>query len=127
MQSLYAQNVAQRGGRQQSCRVLSVGHAVHRGDRIEDAIVDDGVDSDGHRVLREYLLGRHVERDRAQVNYLNGVHARQNEEETGSFGTAAQIATKAKDDRPLELFDNFYAKANAKRERHDHEQIGEHD
>ncbi len=117
LQGLGAQNVSESGGGEQSRRVLHVGDLVDGLDRIEHSIVDHGVHGHGHRVLGEDLLRRHVERDRAQVDRLNAVHARQNEKQAGTLGSAAQVPAETKYDRSLVLFHDLDANADRERER----------
>jgi hypothetical protein len=98
LQRLGTQDVAQCGGGEQTSRVLSVLNIYNRGDRIEYAKVDDGVHSHSDRILGEYFLGWHVERDGSQVDRDQIVYAGQNEEQTRSFGTARHYATEPKYD-----------------------------
>ncbi len=76
LQGLRAEYVTQSGGGEQSSRVLSIFHVDHRGDRVEDAKVDDGVHGDRHGVLGQDLLRWHVKRDRSEVDNHQIVYAR---------------------------------------------------
>ncbi len=127
LQCLCAQNIPQGRSSKQSRRILSIGHLVHRHDRIEDAIVDDGVDSDGHRVLGQNLLRWHVERDRPQVNCGDVVHTRQNEEETGALGAAVQVPAQAKNNGSLVLLHDLDAEERADGKCNCHQKVGEDD
>lgn len=88
-----AQHVAQRRLRQQAGGVVGVLHIRHRHGGIVNAVVDDGVDRHGHRVLGEHLLRRHVERQRAQVHLRVVLDAGQDEENARPLGAAMQKAT----------------------------------
>ena len=57
-------------------------------DRIEHPVVDDGVHGDGDGVPGEYLLGRHVEADGAEVHLLVGVDTGDDEEDARSLAQA---------------------------------------
>lgn len=51
LERLGAKYVSERGGREQTRRVLSILHVDHGRDRVEDAKVNDGVHGYCHRVL----------------------------------------------------------------------------
>ena len=51
VQVLRTQDVSERGLRQQTRRVVGIFHVGHRDGGVGDAVVDDGVDGDCHRVF----------------------------------------------------------------------------
>ena len=57
--------------------------------RLDDAEVGDGVHPHGHVVLRDHLLRRDVQRDRAQVDLDHPVDDRDQEEEARALGRRA--------------------------------------
>ena len=71
---LGAEHVSERGGGQESSGVRSVSYVYHGGHGVEHFEVDHGVHGDGHAVLSEDLLGRHVECDRPEVNLFAGMN-----------------------------------------------------
>ena len=87
LQGLHAESVAQRGGGKQARRVLRISNSIYRLNRVEDLYVDNGIHGHRYRVLGQDLLRWHVERDRAQVDDLNGVYAGYDEEEAWSLGS----------------------------------------
>jgi hypothetical protein len=108
LQRLGAQYVAQRCRCQQSRRILGIFHIGNRYDGIENAKVNDGIHRYGHGVFGQYLLGRHVERYRSQVNHNDIVYARQNEKQTRAFGASLKYATQSEYDRSFVFFNNLF-------------------
>lgn len=108
LQSARAEYITQRGRSQQARRELSILDIRDRRDRIAHSEIAHSIDSDGHRVLGEYLLRRHVECDRAQVDVYDRVYARQDKEEAWAFGTSRQDPAKAQNNCSLVFFHNLF-------------------
>ena len=81
-----AEDRPQRGLRDLRGGVDVVQDLGHRPSRVDDLEVDDRVDLGGHVVVRDHLLRRHLERDRALVDLDQAVDAeRDDEEESRAF------------------------------------------
>ena len=57
-----------------------------------------------------YLLRRHVEGDRPQINLAVGVNAGNDEEDAGPLGSPLQQSPQSEDDCPFVLLDNLWQK-----------------
>lgn len=114
LKSLRAEYVSKRGGSQKTSRVLSVLDVDHRRDRIENSEVDDSIDCHSHGVFGENLLGRHVERDRAQVHCHQVVDTWQNEKQTWTFRSACHYSTESEYDGSLVFLNDLRKTTNKK-------------
>ena len=84
---------------------------VRNGDgRVADAVVDDRIDSDGHRIARQDFLRRHVEGYGTQVDLGESVDARDDEEQTGSARAAFDQATQTEYDSSFVFLHNLHDK-----------------
>ena len=70
--------------------------------RVDDPEVGDGVDAHRHVVLRDHLLRRDLQGDRAQVDPDHPVDDRDQDEEAGALGLGQEPA-EPEDDSPLVL------------------------
>ena len=73
-------------------------------------IIDDSINSHGDTVLGEDLLRRNIKGHRPQVNNLDGVHARDDEEEAGTNCSASLHSAQAEDHSSLILLQTILFK-----------------
>ena len=98
-ETLGSENSPEGGGGQQFGALGVVGDVADGGQRVPDAVVDDGVDGYGHGVLGKDLLRRNVEGDGPQVGNDNLVHTRNDKEQSGSNGASSFNPTELENDR----------------------------
>src|SRR6516165_8556150 len=110
-----AQHPAQRGLR----KLAGCGEIiVDLNDRalgIDDAEVDDGIDFDRHVVARNYVLGRHLVDDHAEIDPHHLLHQRHEQEEPRSLG--AGVTPEGEHDAAL-----LFAQDPDRREQDDHDE-----
>src|SRR5699024_6272773 len=83
---------AQTGLCQLAGCLVEVRYLQHRFVRVDDAEIHHGVDVDGHVVIRDHVLRRHVHHVDAQIHANDALQHRYQQDQTGAFGTG--VATQ---------------------------------
>ena len=94
-QTFCPQNCPQSCRGEQFCALWVICDVANCRQRISDSVIDDGIDSHGHRVFGEDFLGWNIERNGSEVANHDLVHAGNDEKETGTNGTSPLHATQS--------------------------------